>query len=764
MKNHLFTKNGSQQSAWKLLAATCTILFFLFATQARAEGRRLLHGHVPAVVADLEPVDEFAGTNQMNLAIGLPLQNQEALTNLLRQIYDPANTNYHHYLTPEQFTERFGPTEQDYRAVMAFAKANGLTVTATYPNRMLVNVSGTVANVGKAFDVTMLIYQHPAEPRTFFAPDKEPSVPLTVPILDINGLNNYRTFHPNFVPTPANAVAPNGGSAPDGSSYMGYDFRTAYAPNVYSTGGGQIVALVEFDGYYASDITAYENLAGLPNVPLQNVLLGGFDGSPVSTDGNLEVSLDIEMAISMAPGLSQVTVYEAPNNAGSFVNMLNRIAVDYYPKQISCSWVFFDSYPYYLDPGLIESAEQIFQEFALQGQSFFNASGDYDAYFGAIPYPCDSAYITSVGGTTLTTSGPRGAWQSETVWNWGAPNNTTRGFGGAWGSSGGSSPTVPIPENWQSGNDISAGNGASPTMRNIPDVAMTADNVYVIYNNGTGIEVGGTSCAAPLWAAFTALANQQAVANGHSSIGFLNPRIYTIGSDSSGYSICFHDITTGNNAYAWNINPDLYYAVPGYDLCTGWGTPAGQALIAWLAGPLAPANFTATPGNAQVTLNWTPSIGALRYNVKRSTTGINGPYKTIASQSSTTYTDTGLPNGAVYYYVVSAVAGYVGYDAIEGPNSIPVSNVSKPSPPTGLTAAPGNAQVGLSWNPSVGAIYYLVQRSTTSGGSYMVVGSSSSTTYPDRGLASGTTYYYVVSAGNLSGQSANSSQVSATPH
>ena len=163
---------------------------------------------------------DLAGTNQLNLAIGLPLRNREALTNLLRQIYDPASPNYHHYLTPDQFTEKFGPTEKDYQAVIAFAKANGLTVTGTHPNRMLVDVSGSVANIQKAMHVTMRVYQHPKEARQFYAPDVEPSVDLTVPILSISGLDNYSLPRPRLVATPlvnGQNAAPNAGSGPGGT-------------------------------------------------------------------------------------------------------------------------------------------------------------------------------------------------------------------------------------------------------------------------------------------------------------------------------------------------------------------------------------------------------------------------------------------------------------------------------------------------------------------------------------------------------------------
>ena len=128
-------------------------------------------------------------------------------------------------------------------------------------------------------------------------------------------------------------------------------------------------------------------------------------------------------------------------------------------------------------------------------------------------------------------------------------------------------------------------NQGSTTMRNVPDVALTGDNVYVRYNNGSAGSFGGTSCAAPLWAGFTALVNQQAAANGLNPIGFMNPPVYTIGLGGT-YNANFHDITVGDNT--WPSSPTKYYATNGYDLCTGWGTPTVN-LINALAGAAAPS-------------------------------------------------------------------------------------------------------------------------------------------------------------------------------
>jgi hypothetical protein len=211
----------------------------------------------------------------------------------------------------------------------------------------------------------------------------------------------------------------------------------------------------------------------------------------------------------------------------------------------------------------------------MQGQSFFNASGDGDAFVYGIPFPSESTNITEVGGTTVTTTGPGGAWVAETTWNWGG---AVAGDSSS-GTSGGISENFPIPS-WQQGISMAANEG-STTMRNVPDVAMTADNVFLVADDGTDYTVGGTSCAAPAWAAFAALANQQAATYSYPSVGFANPVIYATGKSAS-YLSDFNDITTGNNFWAFSVNE--FPAVPGYDLCTGWGTPAGDNLIDTLAG------------------------------------------------------------------------------------------------------------------------------------------------------------------------------------
>ena len=556
------------------LAITLGAAFFASASAQNA-GQQVLHNSRPAVISHLSPAGRPAADTRLNLSIGLPLRNESALDTLLGQLYDPASPNYRHYLTQHQFIEQFAPSSTDYQTVADFFGTNGFTVVQ-HPDRMVLDVSGPVANVERVFHVTMRTWQHPTKHRAFFAPDSDPSLNLSVPILHISGLDNYAVKRSQIVKKTAVKRSANAtgrvkaqdstGSGPE-QNYMGNDFRAAYMPGVSLTGTGQTVGLLEFDTYYPSDLSYYESLTGL-SVPVITVPIDGGVSSPGS--GNDEVSLDIDVAMSIAPALDQIVLYIGSTNA-PWDDVLDTMANDttYAPKQFSCSWGDDTAGA----PDL--TAENLFKQMAAQGQSFYNAAGDGDAFVGGIPFPEESTNIVQAGGTSMTTTGPDGPWIYETVWDWGgtafADNST--------GSGGGISANFSIPP-WQEGINMAA-NGGSTTMRNSPDVAMLADNVFVEAEDGTDETVGGTSAAAPAWAAFTALANQQAAAYGKPSVGFPNPAIYATGKSAS-YSSDFNDITSGNNF--WALSATNFPAVSGYDLCTGWGSPVGDNLIDLLAG------------------------------------------------------------------------------------------------------------------------------------------------------------------------------------
>jgi subtilase family serine protease len=552
---------GMRQSfqAWAL--SLCLLALCLLPNPAASKSSQTLHNHVRTAVTSRRAarIGAMSHGQRMTLAIILPLRNQSELASLLKRLYDPSSPEYHHFLTVSQFTAQFGPTRQDYESVEKFARSKGFAVANTPVNRLLVHINGTVTQVNKAFHVTMNNYRHPTEKRTFYSPDREPSLELSVPVVHIAGMNNFSIPRPKYKRAPPNFRRNAIGSGPNGA-YLGSDVRIAYYGGTALTGSGQSVGLLEFDGYSTSDVTA--SFAGQSNrVPIQNVLIDGATGGSDGDDG--EQVLDIVQAASMAPGLSQIRVYIAPGNSQigvGDVDVLNQMATDNIAKQLSCSWGWNPDDTAQLDP--------IFQEFAAQGQTLFVASGDAGAYTGSnatdSSYPAEDVNVVAVGGTDLTTNGAGGAWQSETAWSDSSGGPADDGF--------------PIP-NWQAG-IANSSNQASNTVRNLPDVAMEANTDNYACDQGTcSGDYGGTSFAAPRWAGFLALVNQQAVANGNATLGFINPAIYSLGSGPN-YNNVFHDITSGNNA---NGNGQSYNAVVGYDLVTGWGSPNGQNLINALA-------------------------------------------------------------------------------------------------------------------------------------------------------------------------------------
>jgi subtilase family serine protease len=509
----------------------------------------------------------------LRINILLPVRDQLGLYQFLQKLYDPSSPSYRHFLTAPEFTARFGPTQEDYDAVARFAKANGMTVTDLSPNRLVLGVKASVASVQGAFHLRMGVYQHPTEKRTFFAPDREPTVDLDVRLWHIGGLDNFSLPHPLYETGPMSGYAT--GSGP-GSSLLGSDRRAAYYGGTTLTGAGQSVGLFQFDGYNMSDVQAYfSNVGQSLNVAINNVLIDGASGG---SDGNdLEQVADIVEAVSMAPGLDQVRVYIGPYSTFTVgvtdTHIFNRMAYDNIAKQLSCSWTWQVTDPTYND--------WIFSQMQAQGQSLFVASGDWGSFpNGADPYyyPAEDAHVTAVGGTSLETNGAGGAWVSESAW---------------WASGGGPSQHgVPIPDYQTLSGVINTSNNGSTTLRNVPDVAAEADydNYYCANGSCHGglldYNLAGTSLAAPTWAGYMALANQQEETNYNTSVGFINPLIYPMGL-GSGYSTDFHDINDSSSN-------GTYFAVTGYDLVTGWGSPNGAGLISALTAtaPPPPPDFS----------------------------------------------------------------------------------------------------------------------------------------------------------------------------
>ncbi len=540
-----------------VLRGLSAFIFIFFLVPALVYGQEPVkthHIHEAISNGQASWVERLPASQSLQLNIVLPLRNEAELDKLLNQIYNPQSPSYHQFLSVEEFTERFGPSQEDYDAVISFAEKNGLTVTGVSPNRMVVDVEGRVVNIERAFHVNMNVYQHPTEDRVFYSPDREPTVDAPIALWHITGLDNFSIPRPASLMRDTRAKSTKTtGSGPNGY-FIGSDMRAAYYGGTALTGSGQSVGLVEFAGYNITDVNNYFSKVKQTN----SVAIVGIsaDGkSSLSCTGkcdDTEQVLDIEEAISMAPGMSQVLVYVS---ATSDVSIFNKMATDNIAKSLSCSWGWSPADPNSDDP--------IFKEFAAQGQTLFVASGDSGAYNtrSKSVYPADDAYVTSVGGTDLTTASAGGPWKSETAWS---------------DSGGGISPNkIAIPSYQTTTGVITTANKGSKVYRNAPDVAAEAntDN-YICYDGTCAGGWGGTSFAAPRWAGYLALVNQQSVAYGNGTLGFINPTIYSIGLGAS-YGNNFHDITSGNNG--------AYSTQKGYDLVTGWGSPNGTGLINSLA-------------------------------------------------------------------------------------------------------------------------------------------------------------------------------------
>ena len=248
-------------------------------------------------------VGYFPGTVRLSLALSLPLRNEDELDELLQELYDPQSPEYQQYLTVEEFTERFGASEADYAAVLRFAETNGLTLTAKAANRMVLDVEPPAANIEKAFHVRLVIYQHPTENRMFYASDREPTVDLEVPLLHVSGIDNFS------LPQPKNTMRDVAsekvtGSGPGGSLF-GSDVRAAYY-----VGSGPSTVLDSRSGCLNSALTASaiskrisRMLVSLLTCRLKMCQSMGQVLLKCSGSCNdNEEALDIEQAISMAPG------------------------------------------------------------------------------------------------------------------------------------------------------------------------------------------------------------------------------------------------------------------------------------------------------------------------------------------------------------------------------------------------------------------------------------------------------------------------------
>lgn len=461
-------------------------------------------------------------------------------------------------MSREQFAESYGASPADIASVEQFAVSEGLRVISSNLARRTVVIAGTVGAMQQAFGVELVTVEH--EGKQFRARGGHVQIPANLHgvIEAVLGLDNRPQAKPKLRRHPLGAMP----RAVGDMSYTPLQVAQLYNYPVAGSGAGQTIAIIELGGGYSdSDLSSYFSGLGISQGP--KVTAVGVDGGanqptgdPNSADG--EVLLDIEVAGAIAPGAS-IVVYFTTNTDQGFLDAITTAIHDTAnaPSVISISWGGPESN---WTQQSMQSYDQAFQDAATLGVTVCVAAGDSGSTDGVndgrqhVDFPASSPHVLACGGTRLVSNS--GAITSETVWNDGPGQGATGG---------GVSEIFALPAfQTNAGVPVSV-NPSGFAGRGVPDVSGDADPVtgYQTLVDGQSGVVGGTSAVAPLWAALVALMNQQT----GRALGYLNPAIYAL-SASSG---AFHDITSGNNG--------AYSAGPGWDACTGLGSPNGTNLL-----------------------------------------------------------------------------------------------------------------------------------------------------------------------------------------
>ncbi len=559
----------------------------------------------PAVLKQSSIHGDANVQQRISLSIGLRVPNQVGLTQYVQDISRPGSVNYHRYLSPAQYEGAFSPSKATYSAVENYLQSAGFIITHTYSNRLLIAFSGTVAQVNRTFGVTLRNYSAPGG-ISYYANDTDPQLPawLANQVQSFAGLNNaVRLQHPPLstrtntqdIHAPLTTTCP--GHDPQGRYLTADQMATAYnIDSLYNAGlhgEGQTVALFELDTFNKNDLTAYAACYGHSHTPIQTVIAGS---SAVSSDsGIVEVELDAQLVLSAAPQLGRLVIYESGNDEADRLAQWAQIVQDAVPV-VSTSWGDCEQN---MDPNEIQQENILFMAAAAQGQSVFAASGDsgsagcaFDTTSnGSHPYtgvsagdPGSQPFVTSVGGTTLSINSTTSAYSHEVAWN----NLPVGQYTG--GASGGGISKYWIAPSWQSGPGVNnshssatpCGAPSGSICRETPDVSLHADpnNGYLIYCTAAQAgcdptrpwnSIGGTSAAAPMWAAMMAMTNEMSIRQGGFNLGFVNPLLYQVASDATKYANSFHDVTSGTDDYN-NLNGGLYPTSNNYDMATGLGS------------------------------------------------------------------------------------------------------------------------------------------------------------------------------------------------
>jgi kumamolisin len=526
--------------------ATVVALFLFGFPASKADSQSVsekarITNHTLAALQHAKVIGEASRIQDLELAVILKVPDRTALNERIEQLYDPASPSYHQFRTPAQFADEFGPSQGNYETVVNFLRDSGLQVTATYPNRLLIEVRGKVPQVEEIFGVKINNYTR--DNQSFFANDRDPVLPASIAsvVASVRGMENYLELrrHIRLHPSVKKLARIPLGYSPQQIA-AAYNFNSAYGNGI--TGSGQTVAIATAYGFSSSDVSTFWSYYGIKAPKYSTVAVGGS-----TRHADIETTLDLERAGAMANGATFIVYEAATPLLSTFESVYNRIVSDNKASVVSTSWGLCEQE---MPDAFLIADSNIFAEAAAQGQAWFAASGDDGSNDCgtatlAADYPSSDPNVVAVGGTTLNLSGS-GATLSETAWS---------------GSGGGLSVVFDQPS-YQTGFGVS--NAYSNGMRQTADVAFDADpnTGYSVYFNRSWSEYGGTSFGAPQWAAIFALVNS---AHG-ARVGAGGPTLYGLANNSPVQTYpALHDTSAGNNGY--------YSSVSFWDYPTGWGSP-----------------------------------------------------------------------------------------------------------------------------------------------------------------------------------------------
>jgi subtilase family serine protease len=555
-------------------------------------------GSVPPWRAGERTLGAVAASSPLQLTVALAPRDPAGLAAYAAAVSTPGSPSYRDYLSVARFRARFAPSTATVSAVAGSLRAHGLVPGSLSANGLGLHVSGPAGSVTKAFGTALERIALP-DGRSGYVNTSAPAIDSTIApaVQAVAGLDSVGLPKPKSSPR---AIAHAGGNC-SGMNPAGGGFTINQIAGVYgfnqirasgNFGAGQNIALYELETNTPADIDNFQQCFGsAAGVSYETV-----DGGPATAPGSgVETAVDAENLIGLAPAVHLI-IYQGANNGTGAYDTFNQIVAENRASVISTSWGECEAQ---LGSQVAQAESTLFQEAAVQGQTIVAASGDNGSEDCAAPPqpPCqlDSTaklgvddpgsqpYVTSVGGTSVLGTTPL----TETVWN------------NCSGASGGGDSKFWAMPTYQAGAPASLGviNSGSGTQfcslrpnsycRQVPDVSLDGNpnTGYNIYANGSWQVVGGTSAAAPGWAALFALANASSACAG-SSVGFVNPALYRVAgqawnSMSLSYNGMFNDVTSGQNDWT-NSFGGRFAAGLGYDQATGLGTPNASQLVTGL--------------------------------------------------------------------------------------------------------------------------------------------------------------------------------------